>query len=288
MVGKQTRRDVLKLAGVGVIAAGLKPAMGTEQTGTSTSPSISAGAGRAKFNLGMTSYTFRKFPTEQAIAMTKRLGLKYISFKDVHMPLNSTPEQIQNTVAKVKEAGLFLYTCGVIYMKTEADVQQAFDYAKAAGVKMIVGVPNYELLGLVEKKVKEYNIKVAVHNHGADYKLYPSPASVYEKIKDLDKRIGLCIDIGHTQRSGIDPSEAAEKFADRLLDLHIKDESSATTEGTTVEMGRGVIDLVKLMRTLEKIGYSNIAAFEFEKDENDPLAGVAESVGYTRGILASI
>jgi sugar phosphate isomerase/epimerase len=220
--------------------------------------------------------------------MTKRLGLKYISFKDFHMPLNSTPEQIQNTVAKVKEAGLTLYACGVIYMKSEADVQQAFDYAKAAGVKMIVGVPNYELLGLVEKKAKEYDIKVAVHNHGADYPLYPSPAIVYEKVKDLDKRIGLCLDVGHTQRAGIDPSEAAEKFADRLLDIHIKDESSATTEGTTVEMGRGVIDLVKLMRTLEKIGYSNIAAFEYEKDENDPLAGVAESVGYTRGILAGI
>ena len=288
MVDKQTRRDVLRLAGIGVIAAGLKPAMGAEQTEISMSPSTPLRAGKAKFNLGLASYTFRKFSTEQAIAMTKRLGLKFISFKDFHMPLNSTPEQIQNTVAKAKDAGLTLYACGVIYMKTEAEVQQAFDYAKAAGVKLIIGVPNYELLGLVEKKVKEYDIKVAVHNHGPDYKLYPSPASVYEKIKDLDKRIGLCIDIGHTQRSGIDPSEPVEKFADRLLDIHIKDESSATTEGTTVEMGRGVIDLVKLMRTLEKIGYSGIAAFEFEKDENDPLAGVAESVGYTRGILASV
>jgi len=284
----QTRRDVLRLAGMGVIAAGLKPAMGAEQIGASTTPSVPAKTGKEKFNLGLASYTFRKFPTEQAIAMTKRLGLKFISFKDFHMPLNGTPEQIEKTVAKVKEAGLFLYACGVIYMKTEVEVQQAFDYAKAAGIKMIIGVPNYELLGLVEKKVKEYDIKVAVHNHGADYKLYPSPASVYERVKDLDKRIGLCIDVGHTQRAGIDPSEAVEKFADRLLDIHIKDESSATTEGTTVEMGRGVIDLVKLMRTLIKIQYSGVAAFEFEKDENDPLAGVAESVGYTRGILASI
>ena len=127
-----------------------------------------------------------------------------------------------------------------------------------------------------------------VHNHGADYKLYPSPASVYEKIKDLDKRIGLCIDIGHTQRSGIDPSEAAEKFADRLLDLHIKDEKLATTEGTTVEMGRGVIDLVKLMRTLEKMVTQTSRRSNSRRTENDPLAGVAESVGYTRGILASI
>jgi sugar phosphate isomerase/epimerase len=173
-------------------------------------------------------------------------------------------------------------------MKTEADITQGFDYAKAAGMKIIVGVPNHELLPMVEKKVKEYDIKVAVHNHGPEDKLYPTPASVYEKIKDLDKRIGLCIDVGHTQRAGIDPSEPIEKFADRLIDVHIKDESSATAEGTTVEMGRGVIDLVKLFRTLEKIGYSGIAAFEFEKDEADPLTGVAESVGYTRGVLTCI
>jgi sugar phosphate isomerase/epimerase len=288
MTGKQTRRDILKFAGMGVIAAGLKPAMGAEQIAASTHPSVSAGKGREKFNLGLASYTFRKFTAEQTIAMTKRLGLNYICLKEFHLPLNSTPEQIQNTAAKVKEAGLILYACGVIYMKTEAQVQQAFDYAKAAGVKMIIGVPNYELLGLVEKKVKEYDIKVAIHNHGADFPLYPSPASVYDRIKDLDKRIGLCMDIGHAQRAGIDPSEAAEKYADRLLDLHIKDENSATTEGTTVEMGRGVIDLVKLMRTLEKINYSGIASFEFEKDETDPLAGVAESVGYTRGMLAAI
>jgi inosose dehydratase len=290
MADKQTRRDVLKLAGMGAIAAGLK----AEKTVAAETPSTSPRTGeakqssKAKFNLGLASYTFKKFSTEQTLAMTKRLGLKYISFKDFHMPLKSTPEEIQNTVTKVKEAGITLYACGVIYMKTEADVQHAFDYAKAAGVKMIIGVPNYELLGLVEKKVKEYDIKVAIHNHGADNPLFPSPAIVYEKVNDLDKRIGLCIDVGHTQRAGIDPSEAVEKFADRLLDVHLKDETSATTEGTTVEMGRGVIDLVKLMRTLEKIGYSGIASFEFEKDETDPLAGVAESVGYTRGILAAI
>jgi len=289
MFDKQTRRDVLKMAGVGmVMTAGLKPAIAAAEETKTKGPSTPLRAGKAKFELGMASYTFRKFNTEQAITMTKRLDLKYISFKDFHLPLNSTPEQIENTLTKVKEAGLVLYAGGVIYMKTEADVQQAFDYAKTAGMRIIVGVPNHELLPMVEKKVKEYDIKVAVHNHGPEDKLYPTPASVYEKIKDFDKRIGLCIDVGHTQRSGIDPSEPVEKFADRLLDLHIKDESSATAEGTTVEMGRGVIDLVKLMRTLEKINYSGIAAFEFEKDENDPLAGVAESVGYTRGILASI
>ncbi len=277
----QTRREFIQLAGMGIMAGGMGTFTEAKAEGNTTKD-------KTKFSLGMTSYTFRKFPLDQTLAMTKRLGLRYISFKDFHLPLDSSPEQIEKTVAKVKEAGLELYAGGVIYMKTEADVQRAFDYAKAAGIKLIVGVPNHELLGMVEKKAKEYDIRVAVHNHGPEDKLYPTPASVYEKIKDLDKRIGLCIDIGHTQRAGIDPSQPVEEFADRLIDMHIKDESSATAEGTTIEMGRGVIDIVKLMRTLVKIGYSGVAAFEFEKDENDPLPGVAESVGYTRGVLATI
>jgi sugar phosphate isomerase/epimerase len=280
MIDKQTRRNILQLAGVGAVMAGLRPAIGAEHTDTNPN--------KAKFNLGMASYTFRKSNLEQTIAMTRRLGLKYICLKDFHLPLKSSKEEIEKAAAKVKDSGLVLYACGVIYMKTEADVQQAFEYAKQAGINMMVGVPNPELLGLVEKKVAEYDIKVAVHNHGPGDQLYPTPESVYEKIKGLDKRIGLCIDIGHTQRSGIDPSEPAEKFADRLMDVHIKDVNAATADGTTVEIGRGVIDIVKFLKTLVAINFSGVTAFEYEKDENDPLAGVAESIGYTKGVLASV
>jgi inosose dehydratase len=143
-------------------------------------------------------------------------------------------------------------------------------------------------LPLVDKKVQEFDIKVAIHNHGPTDKVYPTPASAYERIKDLDKRIGLCIDIGHTLRAGVDPSMPAQEFADRLLDVHIKDISQASAKGTTVEIGRGVIDIPKFLRTLLKINYSGITSFEFEKDADDPLAGVAESVGYVRGALAAI
>jgi len=274
------RREFIQITGIGMVSSGLTTviAMAEEKKASD----------KAKFELGMASYTLRKFNLEQTIAMTKRLGLKYICLKDFHLPLKSSQEAIEKAKAMIKDSGLVLYACGVIYMKTEADVTQAFDYAKQAGIKMIVGVPNPELLGLVEKKVAEYDIGVAIHNHGPGDQLYPTPESVYEKIKMLDKRIGLCIDIGHTQRSGIDPSQAAEKYADRLMDVHIKDVSAATGEGTTVEMGRGVIDIVKFIKTLVAINFSGVTAFEYEKDETDPLPGTAESVGYVRGVLASI
>lgn len=263
-------------------------------TGRSTSKaqepeSSDSGAGAVpKFELGLASYTLRKFELAEALIMTKRVGLKYIALKDFHLPMDSTPEQIREVAEKVKEAGLELYGGGVIYMKDEDQVNNAFEYAKAAGMKVIIGVPNHDLLPLVNRKVQQYDIKVAIHNHGPTDKVYPTPASAYEKISELDPRMGLCIDIGHAQRAGVDPSVPAEKFADRLLDVHIKDVTQSSKEGHTVEIGRGVIDIPKFLRTLLKINYSGVVSFEHEKDADDPLAGLAESVGYVRGALAAV
>ena len=287
---KKTRREFLKMAAIG--------AAGTSLTANSTNLAATFSenqneirkekSDRIKFTLGMASYTFRHFNLDDTIAMTQRLGLKTIAFKDFHLPLNSTADQIKAVVAKVKKAGLDLYGCGVVYMRNEDEVNRAFNYARTAGMRTIIGVPEHDLLELVNQKVQEYDIKVAIHNHGPGDERYPGPESAYERIKKLDKRIGLCIDIGHTKRLGLNPSESAEKFADRLLDVHIKDVSAATKEGNTIEIGRGVIDIPRFLKTLIKINYCGMTSFEFEKDKEDPLPGVAESVGYVRGVLAVI
>jgi inosose dehydratase len=294
---EQTRRQFLGTAGTGMAASLIGAGISFGQSQSSAekerrrfeirNPRFEIKRKR-KFELGVASYTFRKFKLDETLAMTKRVGLKYVCFKSFHLALDSTPAQIKAVVAKVKEAGLELYGGGVIYMNSEAEVNRAFDYAKAAGMKVIVGVPKPELLKLVNRKVQEYDIKVAIHNHGPGDKTYPTPASAYEKIKNLDKRIGLCNDIGHTQRAGADPSVSAEKYADRLLDVHLKDVSEADAEGREVEVGRGVIDIPKFLRTLLKINYSGIVAFEYEKDPENLLPGLAESVGYVRGVLAAI
>jgi len=287
MIGaKQTRRQFLQKAGLGtavsLIAAG-------SSSGQDQHPANKEGPqGKRLFELGLASYTFRGFDIDTTLAMTRRLGLEYIALKSCHLPLEGTQADIETAAAKVRQAGLKLYGGGVIYMNNEAEVHRTFDYAKTAGMSVIIGAPKPELLGLVNKKVAEYDVKVAIHNHGPEDKIYPTPESVYKWITDLDSRIGLCIDIGHTQRAGIDPSEAIERFAERLLDLHIKDVSAAAAEGTTVEMGRGVIDIPRVVRTLLKVNYAGVASFEFEKDEKDPLAGLAESVGYIRGVLAAV
>ena len=137
-----------------------------------------------------------------------------------------------------------------------------------------------------QQKIKEYDFRLAIHNHGPDNPLFPNASDIWDHIKDLDPRIGICIDIGHTTRDGADPSVDIEKYKERIYDIHIKDVDKPTKEGKTIEMGRGIIDIPKVVATLRKINYSGKCSLEFEKDMNDPIAGIAESIGYFKGVMA--
>lgn len=278
-----SRRDFLKLAGL-TAAAGWLPF----SSALALHKAVKVSKTSIPFELGMASYTFRAFTLDQAIEMTKRLALKRITLKDMHLPMNSTAEEIKVALEKLKNAGLTLSSCGVVYMRSEEEVRHAFAYARTAGIRMMVGVPDQPLLGLAERMVKETGISLAIHNHGPTDQRFPSPESAYKLIANMDQRMGLCIDVGHTQRLGLDPAGEVERFFDRLLDVHMKDVSSADAKGSTVEIGRGVIDVPKLLRTLVRLKYSGTLHFEHEKDQNDPLPGVAESVGYVRGVLATL
>ena len=237
--------------------------------------------------IGIAGYTFAKFDLDRAISMMKRVDLRNISVKDIHLPLNSSDEKIKSVLAQVAAANINVYTVGVIYMKTKQAVDDAFDYAKRVGVPMIVGVPNYDLLDYTEEKVKAYNIKIAIHNHGPEDPLYPGPQQVFDRIKNRDARLGLCLDIGHAQRAGVDLVKAVKEYKNRLFDLHIKDVTVASKEGKAIEIGRGCIDFEALTEALYKINYGGVCSIEFEKDMTDPLPGIAESIGYFKGILAA-
>jgi inosose dehydratase len=278
----KSRRNFLKLTGTGILAAGV-----TTVYGSSLSPlPPKKNPAPDTFSVGMAGFTFMQFNVEKTIEMMKRIGVDNLSLKEFQMPLNSTREQINIVLGKFKAAGINIYTLGVIYMKTQDSVDQAFEYAKMAGVKMIVGAPNYELLPYVEKKVKEYDIRLAIHNHGPDNPLYPNATDIWNHIKALDPRMGICIDIGHTTRDGQDPSVDIERYKSRIFDMHIKDVDKAAKEGKTIEMGRGIINIPKVVATLRKIKYSGKCSLEFEKDMSDPLAGIAESIGYFKGVMA--
>jgi inosose dehydratase len=275
-----SRRQFIKLTGTGILAAGVSTVYASSGISSPVEKNTDS------FTLGMAGYTFKDCTIEKTIEIMTRVDVKNLSLKDFHMPMNSTADQINLVVEKFKSAGISIYTVGVIYMKTKEAVDQAFEYAKMAGVKMIVGAPEYELLPYVEKKIKAYDFRLAIHNHGPDNPLYPNATDIWDHVKDLDPRIGICIDIGHTTRDGQDPSADIERYSKRIFDIHIKDVDKPVKEGKTVEIGRGIIDIPKVVATLRKIKFTGKCSLEFEKDMKDPLAGIAESIGFFKGVMA--
>lgn len=295
-----TRRRFLQAAGLSAAAAGLGwtgiqgiggagERGGIEAGRDGRTEELGAAAGRgasaAALQLGIAGFTFAHVPVDQGIAMMKRVGVGALSIKDFYLPLDSTAATIQSVKEKFTASGIKIYAAGVIYMKTQPEVDRAFEYARALGVDLIVGVPNPELLSYTEQKVKAYDIRVAIHNHGPEDKLYPSPVDVYDHIKGLDNRMGLCLDIGHAARAGANPVEVVEKYASRIYDLHIKDLAVISREPKPIELGRGVLDIPGLVKALTRIRYTGYCSIEHEMDMNDPLPGIAESAGYFRGVV---
>lgn len=239
------------------------------------------------FKLGIAGYTFHKFDLDKTLETLQRADVKYLCIKDFHLPFSSTDEEIKAFHEKLAKYDVTGYGVGPIYMKTKEEVDRAFDYAKRVGVKLIVGVPNYELLPYVSEKVAEYDMQYAIHLHGPDIALYPDADDVWENVKDLDSRLGICLDIGHDRRNGKDPVVDLEKYHSRIFDIHLKDVTGATKQGYSVEVGRGILDIPGFVKMLRKVNYKGVVSLEHERNMDNPFMGIAESIGYFRGVVAA-
>jgi sugar phosphate isomerase/epimerase len=239
--------------------------------------------------VGVTSYTLRRFSLDETIRIVKELGLKYIALKDVHLKMTLTKEELQAAARKIKDAGLTLMGGGVVYLgKEEAAARKGFEYARDAGMPLISASFDPTALPMVEKLSKEFNIRVAIHNHGPGDTVFPSALGAYEKIKGMDKRMGLCVDVGHTVRQGEKEVETIRAVQDRILDFHIKDVNRRDAKGTTVVMGKGVIDLPGVFKALLEMKYPGHVALEYENDTKDLVADVAECFAYIRKTLGKM
>jgi inosose dehydratase len=281
-----TRRQFLKKAGTGFMAFGVSSAI--PENFLSGQKSKAVAKKEDLFKVAMAGYTFLKFKLEPTLDMIARVDVHYLCIKNFHLPFDSTPEQISEFHSKLKAKGITGYAVGPINMASEAEADSAFEYAKRVGVKMIIGVPNPELLPYIDKKVKESGFTYAIHNHGPGDKLYPSLESIHTKVKDLDPRIGMCHDVGYSALLGLDPAAETIKYAKRIFDMHIKDETKNSADGKDCELGRGVVDFPALVKALRQIGYKGMCSLEYEKDNTDPLVGIAESIGYFKGVLKAV
>ena len=238
-----------------------------------------------KFKLGMAGYTFVNFDLDKTLDVMQKMDMHYLCIKDFHLPLNSTEAQIAEFHAKLASKGVTGYAVGPIYMKSEAEVDRAFAYAKRVGVRLIVGVPDIELLPYVDKKVKEYGFNFAIHLHGPDIEIYQDADEVWNRTKDLDPRIGMCLDIGHDYRNGKDPIANLRKYYSRVYDVHLKDVTDSTKAGYSVEVGRGMIDIPAFINAMREVGYSGMVSLEHERNMRDPFTGIGESIGYFRAMV---
>jgi sugar phosphate isomerase/epimerase len=253
-----------------------------------TLPALAAAARADDIKLGVATYSLREFPRAQAIDMIKKLDVEYVSIKEFHIRYKGTPQDWAQGRKEFEDAGLKILSGGNIDLKKPDELRTMFEYARTCGMPMMVCAPSHATLKEVEKLVKEYNIKAAIHNHGPEDKEFPDPKSVLDAVKGMDPRLGLCIDIGHTSRTGANFVEWIEKAGPRLLDVHVKDLKDPMVAKSQVAVGDGVLAIVPMFKLLKKMKYQGGVMLEYEIEAKNPFPGMQKSFAYMRGVLAGL
>ena len=283
------RRTFLRTSAAGVAAGlGLPPSF--PRSVLAPRPPLPSGEGERGVKLGVASYSLRNFPRAKAIEMVKALGTPYINLKSVHLPYELPPDELAAARREIEAAGLQIVGGGTITFGKDSDddVRRYFDYAKAAGMPLIVATADPGTLPRVERFARQYDIRVAIHNHGPEDKRFPSPYDVLKQVRTMDGRMGLCIDIGHTVRTGTDVVRAIADAGPRLLDMHAKDLRDLSAKGSQCIVGEGAIPIAAVFDQLQAIHYAGYVNLEYEIDADDPLPGMKQSFAYMRGVLAGL
>jgi len=281
-----TRRGFLRASAVTAAAALAAPAT----LPAFAEPSEKSGP-PSPVRLGLASYTFRNFTRAQLIDDMKQLHVDALNAKDAkdHLPMDPAGEAA--ALADYAANGIKLHAIGAVYFRedNDDDIRSKFEYAKRAGVSVIVaGDPAPATLPRIEKFVRQYNIRFAIHNHGPEDKLWPSPLTVLKAVKHMDPRMGCCIDIGHCVRAGTDVVEAIHAAGPRLFDMHAKDLTNFNDKQSQVAVGEGLMPMREIFQALIKIKYPGYVDLEYEVHPDNPMPGVISSFAYMRGVLAGM
>ena len=264
---------------------------------TTTLPSAEAWGGNLvdekkssqPLRLGVASYSFRKFGQPEVIQFMKELKTPYLNVKDFHLPMTGTAE-VGAICKGYRAAEITLTAAGTIYFTQDddADMRAKFDYVKAAGIPLIVAGPTPETVPRLERFAKEYDINIAIHNHGPEDKYFPTPIDALKAVKGMDPRMGLCVDVGHTARAGLDGPATIREVGPRLYDVHMKDLVNDNGKWTQVPVGDGQLPVEKIFAALIGIRYSGYVDLEYEIHEDNPPPGMIKSFAYMRGVLAGM
>ncbi|ARA92424.1 xylose isomerase [Rhodothermaceae bacterium RA] len=238
----------------------------------------------------MASYSLRAFSRAEALAMVRALGTPYINLKSFHLPYDASPAEMAAAREELAAAGLEVVGGGTITLREDDDehIRPYFEYARQAGMPLMVIAPTPEVMPRVERFVKAYDIRVAIHNHGPEDPYFPAPSDGLKVIRDMDPRVGLCVDVGHTARTGVDVVQAIADAGDRVLDLHLKDLRDLSDKDSQCIVGEGAMPIVEIFRQLIAMNFQGAANLEYEIEPDDPLPGMKQSFAYMRGVLAGL
>lgn len=277
---REGRRDFLKTAAIG--AAGL--AIPVPLTGFAERPQ---GKAPASIRVGVATYSLRELSRPDAIAAIQALRARYVNIKSFHLPYESTPVELAAGRMAFEEAGLTIIGGGVITLQQDDDddIRTYFEYARTAGMPLMVIAPTPATLPRIARFVHEYDIAVAIHNHGPEDPYFPSPRDALAIVRDMDPRVGLCVDLGHTARTGVDVVEALAEAGDRVLDIHAKDLKDLLDRDSQCIVGEGAMPMPAILRQLAAMSYPGCVSLEYEIDAQDPLPGMQRSFAYMRGLL---
>jgi len=252
--------------------------------------SHSSPAGPEGFKLGVASYSLREFQRGLVIRFLKELNVSYVSLKEFHLPYRSSPEELHRAAKEFANAGITIAGGGTIYIMRdeESDIRRYFEYAWNARMPLMTIGPTLKTLPTIEKFVKEYDIKVAIHNHGPEDKHFPTPEVALKAIQGMDPRVGVCVDLANTARTGANTVESIRSAGKRLLDVHIRDMRDLRDGETEVPVGEGAMPVPEIFRQLKAMDYRGCVNLEYEIDADNPLTGMAKSLSYMRGVLAAL
>jgi sugar phosphate isomerase/epimerase len=213
-----------------------------------------------------------------------------VNLKSFHLPYEYTPKELAAGRREFEQAGLQIVGGGNNNLTEDTDehVRMFFEYAKMCGMPLLVIAPKPEILPRIEKFVKQYDIKVAIHNHGPEDQYFPGPKDALPLIKSMDPRVGLCIDVGHTTRTGVDVVQAIAEAGPRVLDMHMKDLKNLLDKDSQCIVGEGAMPVAEIFAQLQKMKYAGYVNLEYEIDKDNPLPGMKQSFAYMRGVLAGL
>ena len=294
-----TRRNFFATTSLALAAAGC-------QTVAKRGP-CAAKCSKAKFKLGMAGYSCKGLSLDETLAFLKRIDVNYLCIKNFHLPFEASDAEIATFRQKCADNGVTGYGIGPIYMDyaQKDKVRMYFDFAKRVGVKTIVGVPlEYKMFNgkktrfesralceYVSGLCKEYDMYYAIHNHGPDTPyLFPTGETTWNMVKDLDPRMGLCLDIGHDFRAKANPVDSIRRFHTRIFDMHIKNVKFDPVKNLARPMPRGDMDMWSIVKALAEVGYEGVCSLEYESFPKHGIKAeeVAESIGYFKGLMKAV